>query len=383
MGEENLSSYLQPFLKANQESAKGNLTWVPATAQQATAKALQKGKTTGEARAQQKDKQKKVVATRLQKKNPGWSVQQSTRDALNLVDLQEELYHLGMFEKGTSYKKAVDGYDGPLTQKALAKAKEMGYTLDASGKLVKSKKGHKASSQNKVSSQNKTTNQPASNKNSSNSSVLGEMASRIKASVPSNMAAVNKYMSNTTGRYTVVDKNSSNVYLYDNGKLIGQDRARLGTFKGDGYTVTTDEKDWQGKARQTGAGIFTVDEVQDMYGLPGVRLYTSSGDYTSEALHRNLNGGKDGDRKQGSGGCVRTNLIPKKAGEGWYQPGDSVIVLPEMEGNIVYYDEGDKKFKTHFTNMPQTVQHPGGYREVELSYNQTPKTVWYNPGTWF
>lgn len=200
-----------------------------------------------------------------------------------------------------------------------------------------------------------------------------------------NMDAINKYMPTTQGRYTVVDKQNNKVYLYDNGKLIGTDTAVLGSFKGDGYTITKDEKDWKNKARQTGAGIFSVGEVRDMYGLPGIALRDSNGKYVTEALHRNLGGGKRGDRGyDGSGGCVRTNLIPKKAGEGWYQKGDSVIVLPEMEGNYVYFDPRSKSFRTEFTNVPKTVQHDG-FNQVELLYNHAnaPQYSWYDPRSWF
>lgn len=202
-----------------------------------------------------------------------------------------------------------------------------------------------------------------------------------------NMQAVTTYMPQTTGKYTVVDKASGKVYLYENGKLIGEDNATLGSFKGDGYTVTKDEKDWKNKARQTGAGIFTVRNITDMYGDKGIQLNTANGRITSEALHRNLGGGKDGDRKQGSGGCVRSDIVPQMARRGWYSKGDSVIVVPELQGNSIKFDQNSGKFYTNFTNMPQSVRHPGGYNEVKLQYNQadrpTQPIVWYDPTTWF
>lgn len=47
-----------------------------------------------------------------------------------LVDLQDQLYRIGAFKDGLPYNKAVNGFDGRLTQAAIAKAKEMGYTYD-------------------------------------------------------------------------------------------------------------------------------------------------------------------------------------------------------------------------------------------------------------
>lgn len=85
------------------------------------------------------DTKNKIHSKALEKKG-----MVAASEASRITKLQQQLYDKGFFGN-MDYKKAVDGYDGRMTQAALKKAQEAGYTYE-NGQLVTPKK--KQSQQN-------------------------------------------------------------------------------------------------------------------------------------------------------------------------------------------------------------------------------------------
>lgn len=92
-------------------------------------------------RVEQKAKARQL--TKREQSKPGWSVS-GAHQKNQLVNLQEQLYNMGAFADGISYKKAVDGLDGKLTQAAIKKAQSMGYSYDPVSKTLSNKPNSQA-----------------------------------------------------------------------------------------------------------------------------------------------------------------------------------------------------------------------------------------------
>lgn len=92
-------------------------------------------------RVEQKAKARQL--TKREQSKPGWSVSGAYQKN-QLVNLQEQLYNMGAFADGISYKKAVDGLDGKLTQAAIKKAQSMGYSYDPVSKTLSNKPNSQA-----------------------------------------------------------------------------------------------------------------------------------------------------------------------------------------------------------------------------------------------
>jgi len=279
-----------------------------------------------------------------------------------VAKMQEQLYKIGAFD-GLSYKKAVDGYNGKLTQKALKRAEEKGYKWnDATGKLEK-----------KI----KVTSEQATN------------APTVTQQPKINMEAITSHKVNTgvTDPYVVVDKQNNRMYLMKGDSILENHEITLGANRGDGYHEFSDQTPYYGNMpRTTGAGVYTVRKTESSP-YPGFGANPHEPMYflidgnrrksTSMAIHapagkvraKLFNDGNSANNRA-SYGCISPDLgvVQRWSDNKLLNSGDSVYVIPETKGN--YMTEQNGKIITVFggTN-PSTYKNDG--RDIGFYYNMS------------
>lgn len=186
-----------------------------------------------------------------------------------------------------------------------------------------------------------------------------------------NMNAVKLHMGETKGNYTIVDKVNSTIYFYSNGKCTGYTWALMSSNIGDGYTVSKVGMDESEKARTSGCGVYTVSKITPrLYNNePCVHLHNAKGKVVSTALHGPAGGKVRGTRRGGgSAGCPRLPAGKMKSlvKSGFFHVGDSVIIIPEEDGNFIYFENG--KFHTVIKNRQQAEMNA----DLDIQYNEEP-----------
>lgn len=223
----------------------------------------------------------------------------------NTASIQQQLYEKGYFEN-LDYKRAVDGKWGKLTEAAYQKAMKDGWR-GMNGKLVMT--GINAIKQHKKGS-------------------------------------------GVTDPYIVIDKNKKKMYYMKGDTILEEQEITIGENRGDGYRPLGGATPYYSDLPMTTpAGIFTAGlrssspymGKEPMYTLfdPQRRRETTVAIHspaTEKRLAR-LNNGTLQDNRV-SYGCISPTLgVMRK----WYDNkrmnvGDTIYVLPEMQGNYIYND---------------------------------------------
>ena len=263
--------------------------------------------------------------------------QNSGRAKANIAALQNALYNIGAFSDSlnyqdeNSYYKAVDGLRGPATNKAIDKARDMGYDVNV-------------------------------DKGTINLSSLRNLKAVLN----------HKKKHNVNDRSWYFDKKTNTGYRIENGKVVDSFEITTGLNKtSDGYTPLVFTKDGQPlydrklNLSSTGAGVYTFRGPYTGYGekmfmLDEGRGANAVGRKTNQAFHApasperavRIGNGVPADNYI-SFGCIspRTGLMNTLVQKGNIAAGDSVYIEPILPENYLYEDK-DGRIKTHYAAMP-------------------------------
>lgn len=258
----------------------------------------------------------------------------------NVAELQDALYNIGAFADSldnndeASYYKAVDGLRGPMTNRAIQNAKNMGFDVDV----------------------NKGT---------------------IKQEAPRNLQAVlnHKRKYGVDDRSWYFDKKTNTGYRIENGNIVDKFEILTGlNTTSDGYTVLSDPNNPSHpynpatNLMSTGAGIYTLGPATDGYGEKKFHLIEAergnprsiNNRYTNMAFHapagpnrRSRFANNNASDNYVSYGCIspQQGYIANLLAKGNINTGDSVYVEPIVDGNYIYED-ANGNIKTYYANMP-------------------------------
>ena len=293
----------------------------------------------------------------------------------NLAKLQEDLWKIGAFKgikdrhgREVTYNTAVDGIEGIMTRTAIANAKKMGYDV-SSGTIKKPSKTIKIN-------QKKPTQagfgSVASYISKFISSIIGSMDSKpIQDSKNTNLQAIfdHKKKFDVDENYAVIDKKNNTLNIYNKDKLISSYPVTLGSNVGDGM-LPLNARYLSDTPRTTGAGVFTL-HGRNTSAYPGNEpMYTMRSDSigpVAQAIHSpaNLTNRREffktGKKGRISFGCISTDtgIMKKLYKDKTLQTGDSVYVLPEIEGNNLIEKNGKLQMQWKGNN-PKTYKDSHG-----------------------
>ena len=295
----------------------------------------------------------------------------------NLAILQDQLWKIGAFKgikdrhgREATYNTAVDGITGLMTEAAIANAKKMGYDISF-GTLKKP---------SKVSAINIPAKKPTQAGFTPIISYISKFIDNITNSIGSepiqdskntNLQAIfdhkNKY--NVDENYAVVDKKNNTLSIYNKDKLISSYPVTLGSNVGDGM-MPISAKYVGDSPKTTGAGVFTL-HARSSSPYPGHEpYYTMRSDSigpTAQALHSpaNLTSRREffrtGKKGRISYGCVSTDsgIMKQIYKDKTLRTGDSIYVLPEVEGNDLVERNGKLQMRWKGNN-PKTYKDSHG-----------------------
>ena len=301
----------------------------------------------------------------------------------NLAKLQNSLWKIGAFKgikdrhgREVTYNTAVDGIEGIMTRTAIANAKKMGYDV-SSGSVKKPSKTIKITQEKpkQAGFGSITTIQTVFNPVASYiSKFINSITSSpkpIQDSKNTNLQAIfdHKKKFDVDENYAVIDKKNNTLNIYNKDKLISSYPVTLGSNVGDGM-LPLNARYLSDTPRTTGAGVFTL-HGRNTSAYPGNEpMYTMRSDSigpVAQAIHSpaNLTNRREffktGKKGRISFGCISTDtgIMKKLYKDKTLQTGDSVYVLPEIEGNNLIEKNGKLQMQWKGNN-PKTYKDSHG-----------------------
>ena len=146
----------------------------------------------------------------------------------------------------------------------------------------------------------------------------------------------------------------NSIYLDGDGNQVSVNEATTVVdgmrYLKDGYTSQTN---WNDGTKTTGAGIFKVKSVGDIYGSTGFFLETEQGLVTEMSLHKadsvrsELISDGSPDNNRLTNGCINFLYQDIDAAiENGFDAGSSVFVLPDNPNNVYRVSEGQLRFES-------------------------------------
>lgn len=289
-------------------------------------------------------------------------IMKNRRKNPELTGLQQDLKSLGY------YTGEVDGYDGPLTQRAIKEATQHGYRIE-NNKII--------------SSPQSITINDNNNKISSFGNFYEELKNLFNKSPYSpstfrNMQGVmdHKVRTGVTEPYFYVNPNEGMLYRLQGNKVLYKTPVATGVYQGtDGASPL--EKDANGNpvydrtrsTSSTPAGVFTLATPykksgkynnENIYHLREASKGNDNAQIVNTAFHAAATQDREKQLKGGNRrltyGCVQlpNGEISCMERKDFINSGDSVYIEPTVEGNYLYEDK-DGYIKTHFNSTPSNV----------------------------
>ena len=301
----------------------------------------------------------------------------------NLAKLQEDLWKIGAFKgikdrhgREVTYNTAVDGIEGIMTRTAIANAKKMGYDV-SSGSVKKPSKTIKITQEKPKQAgfgsitPIQTVFNPVASYISKFINSITSSPKPIQDSKNTNLQAIfdHKKKFDVDENYAVVDKKNNTLSIYNKDKLISSYPVTLGSNVGDGM-LPLNARYLSDTPRTTGAGVFTL-HGRNTSAYPGNEpMYTMRSDSigpVAQAIHSpaNLTNRREffktGKKGRISFGCISTDtgIMKKLYKDKTLQTGDSVYVLPEIEGNNLIEKNGKLQMQWKGNN-PKTYKDSHG-----------------------
>ena len=270
------------------------------------------------------------------------------------AELQEALFKIGAFDsikdrKGRSvtYNTAVDGIRGRMTNAAIRKAREMGYTVDV------------------------------------NSGTISKQA-KITPQLTGLDAIVNhKVNYGVQDPYIVVDKANNLMQIMRGKDVLERHEVTTSLNKGDGWYPLAGHAGLPNMPRTTGAGVYTLrgvpkseyprdrDKKEPMFFLyAGDANSTMAIHEPVNAVRRSLFENNNVFDNRVSYGCIspKSGVVGRLYNDKVIQTGDSVYVLPEVPGNYMYEEDG--KLQMYYgNNNPVGFTTPSGFKGT-FRYNK-------------
>lgn len=352
--------YGNPLLQADHERRGKINTWVNQGIKQVGIQAKQ---------AEDKAQQFRKADIRANKKT------KAPMQSNNLAKLQEDLWKIGAFKgikdrhgREATYNTAVDGIEGNMTKTAIANAKRMGYDV-SSGTIKKPFKTIKIDQKQPIQAGFGSITSYISK---FINNIIGSMDSKpIQDSKNTNLQAIidHKKKFDVDNNYAVIDKKNNTLSIYNKDKLISSYPVTLGSNVGDGM-LPMNAKYLSDTPKTTGAGVFTLRGISASH-YPGNEPYyvmrSDSIGPVAQAIHSpaNLTSRREffktGKKGRISFGCISTDtgIMKKLYKDKTLQTGDSVYVLPEIEGNNLIEKNGKLQMQWKGNN-PKTYKDSHG-----------------------
>lgn len=301
----------------------------------------------------------------------------------NLAKLQNSLWKIGAFKgikdrhgREVTYNTAVDGIEGIMTRTAIANAKKMGYDV-SSGSVKKPSKTIKITQEKPKQAgfgsitSIQTVFNPVASYISKFINSITSSPKPIQDSKNTNLQAIfdHKKKFDVDENYAVIDKKNNTLNIYNKDKLISSYPVTLGSNVGDGM-LPLNARYLSDTPRTTGAGVFTL-HGRNTSAYPGNEpMYTMRSDSigpVAQAIHSpaNLTNRREffktGKKGRISFGCISTDtgIMKKLYKDKTLQTGDSVYVLPEIEGNNLIEKNGKLQMQWKGNN-PKTYKDSHG-----------------------
>lgn len=270
----------------------------------------------------------------------------------NLANLQNALYNAGFYRGDRTFEQEVDGIYGDRTEEAIRNAINAGYIIDEdAGNIIAPKN--------------------SGSQNSQDSNYRG-----IQAIID------HKRRFNVQDPYAVLDKAKNTLFIMQGGKTLEKHEATSSLNKGDGWFPLAGHAGLPNMPRTTGAGVYTLyarptsEYPRDReYKEPMFMLFSGK-DNSTMAVHEPVNeerralfsNGNPLDNRA-SYGCISVpeGIVRHLYDDKVLSTGDSIYVLPEVEGNYMYEKNG--KIQMHYgDNNPKEFVTKSGFKG-KFNYN--------------
>lgn len=299
----------------------------------------------------------------------------------NTAKLQEALWNIGAY-KGLKDKRGrdivfntvVDGMLGPVTEKAIQKAKEMGYNVDIqSGHINKTKTAPIRKPRRKGLATMREMTHAAS---TGGMDIMIPLMKKGEDSHNTNLQAIfdHKNRFNIKNNYGVVDKKNKTLSIYAGDSLLERFPVTLGKNIGD-MAVPSTVNYLKASPRTTGAGVFTLSSRPTSIYLghePLFFMYSDKTGRVSQALHspagpnRLIPFKNPNASKRVSYGCVSGNcgVVKHLYQDKILTDNDTIYVLPEVDGNTLIEKNGKLQMSWKGNNPTTYIDENGITRQA-------------------
>lgn len=182
------------------------------------------------------------------------------------------------------------------------------------------------------------------------------------------ISVINKANESLGKVYLIVDKSVGLAHLYRSGNLVSTYEVGTGQKKGDDQTVTVVDKDgkvyWTQGNRQTGAGIYTINQKGIYEGAPSFTIVNERGIEVPTAFHKaegsRVKLFRDNNKKNNrmSNGCLNfmAGSLEDLAKQEGFGPGVKVYILPDDPHNRFELVDGELRFTSNQENVNRTIK---------------------------